>query len=208
MTFASRRTVDGALQVEARGGDLSLRKTVTSDGSSVLELGAQNDSVTVRFSAGTARVTRQGATATVDFHDASAASLDVVRRLLADSPAVQLTRVAAANLMDSEDNSPESAAVLIGDALLGALTGDPGALGRVGRHLSRHVRAGTRPAATDCYFDWERQVFAAWTDYMGCLDEIWIWNPIRIFCAPRYLLMTEAYWFQFLSCIGFSGLIG
>ena len=32
-------------------------------------------------------------------------------------------------------------------------------------------------------------------------------NPIRWFCSLRYLVMAESYWFEFMSCVGFSGYV-
>ena len=44
-------------------------------------------------------------------------------------------------------------------------------------------------------------------DLGDCLDSIAVWDPVRWLCSLRYLVMAESYWFQFLSCIGFSGVI-
>jgi hypothetical protein len=59
----------------------------------------------------------------------------------------------------------------------------------------------------DCYYSWENSVNAAWTDYEDCLESINVWNPVRWLCSARWIAMAESYWFQFLSCIGFSGFL-
>ena len=207
MTFATSATRDGALQVEGRGGDLLIRKTVRHDGSFTLVLEAPRDRVTIEFANQSVSVAR-GKT-TIALADPQNAENDLARaqRLLSNSPAVRLSRLAAAAVENSEDDSPESSAVLLSDALVGVLTGDVGAPARVARHLSRHVRAGIRKAAMNCYYNYETEVYGAWVDYGDCLDSISVWNPIRWLCSLRYLVMAESSWFEFLSCVGFSGFI-
>ena len=139
---------------------------------------------------------------------ASDEDLDKVRRLLADSRAARLVRVAAAAVQDSEDNSASSAALLIGDALVGMLTGDAGAPGRVARHLARHARSRVRPVSLqiDCYNTWERRVFRASYEWEECARDFSVWNPTRHLCAMRWILQVESYWFSFMTCSGWSTL--
>jgi hypothetical protein len=204
MTFASGATIDGGFRVEGHGGDLTFRKTVRQNGSFTLELEAPRDHVAITFDNQSLTVERGGTTLTAT-PQGGADDLTRIQQLLADSPAVRLSRVAAAALQDSEDDSPESIAMIISDGLIGMLTGDPAAPGRVGRHLTRHIRSGMLRAAVDCYRDYELSVWNSWLDYEDCLNSFAVWDPIRWGCSLRYLVMAESYWFQFISCLGFSG---
>ena len=205
MTFTSRRTGDGAFQIEGRGGDLTLHKTVRQNGSFRLELETPRDQVTIAFANQSIDVARGNRTLTFIPQAATEEDLAAMQGLLAGSPAIRLSRVAASAVEASEDDSPEAIAVLLSDGFIGMLAGDPGAPSRVARHLTRHVRAGIRKVAVDCYGEYEQQVWNAWLDYEACLESIAVWDPIRWGCSLRYLVMAESYWFQFISCLGFSG---
>lgn len=207
LTMGSRATSDG-VQIEARGPELSFKKKVRPNGSFSLTLATPRDAVQIEFSGQTVSVTRGAATASLGPSDSLEADLGRIQRLVADSPALRQSRQAAAAIEESEDDSPEASAVLMSDALVGMLTGDLAAPGRVARHLSRHVRAKVRQAslAPSCYQDYESQVYTAWVDYEDCLDSIATYNPIRWGCSLRYIVWAEATWFQFLSCVGLSGM--
>jgi hypothetical protein len=118
---------------------------------------------------------------------------------------VRLTRVAAAALQEAEDDSAAAVSLLMGDALVGVLTGDEGAPVRLARHLSRHARGLVhRVATTDCYMQWERRVLKASYEWESCARSFSVWNPTRNLCALRWSLQVESYWFTFLSCTGFN----
>jgi hypothetical protein len=205
MTFASRSSLDGAFRIEGRGGDFAFHKTVRQNGSFTLELETSQDKVAFAAGDGAVTVTHGETTITLTPQQATEEDLGRVQRLLADSPAVRLSRVAASALQDSGDDSPEAIAGIVSDAFVGMLTGDPGAPARVARHLTRHLQSGMRRAAVNCYGDYEMSVWNAWLDYGDCLDSFAVWNPVRWACSLRYLVMAESDWFQFMSCIGLNG---
>ena len=204
MTFSTTTTRDGAIEVDAHGGNLQFRKRVRSNGSYTLNLDTPRDSVTMAFGEHTITITRGRKTIALAFATASDDDYDNAHRLLADSGAARLLRTAAANVEETEDDSPETAALLMADAVVGLLTGDTSAPRRVARHLTRHVRALVRPAMmqVDCYTSWEHRVLTASYDWEACESDFSVWNPIRHLCAARWLLQAESYWFTFLACSG------
>jgi hypothetical protein len=206
LTFSTTPMRDGTIQVDAQGGDLVLRKKIGPDGSFSLVLQTPRDRLSLSFQEHTITVTRGRNTVSLTPASTSDDDLDRVHRLLADSRAARLLRMAAAELQASEDDSAESSAVVMADAVIGMLSGDAGAPLRVGRHLSRRVRATVRPAGmqTDCYGTWERRVYFAYMDLESCERSFSVWNPTRYLCAARYILMAESYWFSMISCTGFQ----
>lgn len=204
MTFNMTPMRDGTIEVEAHGGDLVVRKRVRQNGSYTLTLQTPRDRVTIAFEEHTIAVTRDKKAAVLTLATASDEELDKIHRMLADSRAVRLMRVAAANIQDSEDDSPEASSLLMADAVLGVLTGDGAAPLRVARHLTRHVRASLRPIGMqiDCYAIWEKRVLTVYYQATACENSFSVWNPVRYLCATQWLLQVESYWFSFLSCSG------
>jgi hypothetical protein len=205
ITFYGSTTIDGGIQVEGRGGDLVFRKKSMPDGQFVLDLEAPGDRVAIGLTQHSITVERGTRQISVSLEAGSEQQLADIRTLLADSAAVYLTRVAAAAVQEAEDDSAASAAMIIGDALVGMLTGDPGAPGRAARYLSRHARTAIRRVATtDCYRTWERRVLRASYELESCARSFNVWNPIRNVCVFRWALQVESYWFTFLSCSGLN----
>ncbi|MGE0705254.1 MAG: hypothetical protein AB7F99_13790 [Vicinamibacterales bacterium] len=205
LTFAGRFSQDGAFEIEARGGDLVLQKRSLPAGGFALELTAPKDSVSIAFSDAGVTVSRNKRRRAVSLSADSLEELDGIRRLLAGSEAIRLTRTAASAVQESEDDSLASTSLLIADALVGLLTGDDGAAARTSKHLSRHARAGIRRVATpDCYTIWEGRVVRAGYEWESCARSFSIWNPVRNLCAFRWVLAVESYWFSFLSCSGLN----
>ena len=208
ITLSTGTTLDGGVQVEGRGADLAFRKKVTHDGAFSLELEAPHDKVAVAFDEHTILVTRDRNTVKVGLAVGLEQDLEKVRRMLADSQAVRLFRTGATAILESNDDSSSAASVLMADALVGVLTGDEGAPGRIARHLSRHARSRVRPAAMqmDCYSVWETSVLIASYEWEECEHRFSIWDPTRHLCAFRWLLQVESYWFAFIACSGFPRL--
>jgi hypothetical protein len=205
ITLQAGLTPDGAIEVEGRGGDFVFRKTSRPDGQFTLALEGPGDKVNISLTADSVTVVRGRRRVVLSLTALSERALDEARVLLAGSRAVRLARVAAAAVQDAGDDSAAAVSLLISDALVGLLSGDAGAPGRVARHLARHGRAGIRQAATtDCYSDWERRVLLASYEWESCASAFSIWNPIRNVCAFRWTLQVESYWFTFLSCTGFN----
>jgi hypothetical protein len=205
ITFHGGLTPDGGIQVEGRGGEFVFRKKSHSNGQFTIDLEGPGDKVGISLAEGAVTLTRGRRRVVLSTGSLNERELDAARVLLADSGAVRLARIAAAAVQESEDDSAAAVSLLIGDALVGMLSGDVGAPGRVARHLARRGRAGLRRAATtDCYGEWERRVLGASYDWESCARPFSVWNPIRNVCAFRWTLQVESYWFTFLSCTGFS----
>src|SRR5688572_21199931 len=65
ITVSAGTTVDGAIQVEAAGGDLSFRKRVQSDGRYTMEIEAPDDKVSIGVTENANTVTRGRKTITI-----------------------------------------------------------------------------------------------------------------------------------------------
>jgi hypothetical protein len=211
LTFQAVATSEGDIQVEARGGNLVFRKKVRADGSFDLALEGRGDAVAVTFDQDTITIVRNRrrvaiAVGTKIEGPQLQEGLTAAQRLLAGSSATGLLRLAATAVQDAEDDSAASASLLVADALIGMLTGDPGAPGRVARYMARHARARVQRAAmqTDCYYSWEGSVLHASYEWESCASAFSVWNPVRHLCALRWTIQIESYWFTFLSCTGFS----
>jgi hypothetical protein len=208
ITLSASTTVDGAIAIEGRAGDLLFRKKVAANGSFTLTLEARRDKVTVEVSEHAITVVRQKGRTVVTKDAEAEEQLEKVGRLLADSRAVRSFRMAAAAVEQSQDTSPAAAAVLLADAVLGPLTGDAGAPSRVARHLSRSARSRMLrvAASANCYQSYERIVVDAYNDLEGCFDQFDWWHPFRRLCGWVWTLQIESAWFSLISCSGFGGL--
>jgi hypothetical protein len=200
LTFDASTTLDGRVQIDASGGDFGLRKKVERTGRYTLEIATARDRVVFEVTETDVTIARGGdrIIVTPDPLDADA---DGVRRLLADSAAVRRLRTAGAAFEAAEDDSPAAAAILLSDALVGALTGDVGAPHRVARLLSKRARALVRPAAgrpPSCYYQWEQTMLWAWMDFEECAI---LWN-YGGWCSVRWTMQAESAWFALLSCSG------
>lgn len=200
LTFSASTTIEGEVQIEASGNDFGLRKKVQSSGAYTLDLEAGRDKVTLRVTETEITIDRGGQIIIVA-PDSPQAVADSVRRMLADSGAVRRLREAGAMFEADEDDSPAAAALLLSDAVVGALTGDVGAPRRVARLLSKRARslarsAGQRPPS--CYYQWEQTMMWVWMDFEECTV---LWN-YGSWCYARWTLQSESAWFSFLSCSG------
>jgi hypothetical protein len=200
LTFSASTTVDGEVQIEASGGDFGFRKRVQSSGAYTLDLQAGSDTLTFRVTGSEITITR-GKQTRVITHDLNESIAADVRRMLSDSAAVRKLRLAGAMFEADEDDSPAAAAVLLSDAVVGALTGDVGAPHRIARLLAKRARslsrtAGQRPPS--CYSQWEQTMMWVWMDFEECSV---LWN-YGFWCTARWTLQTESAWFSFLSCSG------
>lgn len=202
MTFSANSTVDGAIQVDARGGEFGFRKKVFQDGRFIVELDAPGDTVSLTYVDGVA-VTRGQKTVTLSAQSTEA-DLDQARRLLADSRAVRLMRAKGAEFEAADDDSAAAASLLLVDGLVGALTGDVGAPRRVARLLSKKARASLRAAADrpeTCYSRWESSILWAYINYEDCA---FLYFYPWWMCSLRWNMESESAWFSFISCMGFG----
>jgi hypothetical protein len=206
LTVSGTTTIDGAVQVDGRGGDLTFTKKVFQDGSFTLEMAAPKDRVSLSFSGRSITVRRGRKAVTLSLERAREEEFDRARRLLADSRAVRLLRAAAAAVEESDEEALGPMAVVTSDALVGLLTGDVGAPGRAARRLARRGRAHARRIGmqNDCYHEWQQRVLVASYEWEACAYDFSVWNPIRHLCAASWLLAIESYWFSFITCSGFG----
>jgi hypothetical protein len=204
LTFEGRLAEDGSFTTEVRGGELVFQKKSLPGGGVVLHLSAPGDVVRIEVTGAGIAVQREGRDVRLNMSSISEDELEGVRQLLAGSRAVRLTRRAAEALYLSNDDSLAGTSLFVADAIVGLLTGDEGAPGRVARHLSQRGRAMARRIAIDCYAVWETQVVQAYSEYESCYYGFPVWNTMRNLCAYRWVLQVETYWFSMISCIGFN----
>jgi hypothetical protein len=193
---------DGSIQIEAAGGDLGFRKRVQSDGRYTVELQAPGDKVTLGVAETSITVTRGRKTVALRA-DASQSEFDDLRKMLADSRAIDLLRSAGATFEASEEESAAATPIVLVDALVGTLTGDVGASRRAARTLSKRARAQLRPAGrpNTCYYQWEQSIIWAYMEleecyFSGAFYPMW--------CNLRWTLQAESAWFGFIACSGFG----
>lgn len=203
LTFSVNTTADGAVQLDARGGEFGFRKRVQGNGRYSLEIEGPRDKVVLNVSEDKISVARGRKTISLTAETAED-QMDDVRRLLADSKAVQLLRSAGAAFEASDEDSPASVAILLSDSLVGALTGDVGAPRRVARRLARRAGTQMRPVAqrpATCYYQWEQTMLWAYMEFEECvvLDNMWVY-----WCSARWTLQAESAWFSLISCSGFG----
>jgi hypothetical protein len=208
VTFETRQTEDGAVAVVGKSGDLQITKTVHQDGNLVLDLTTDKDHVAITASGQGTTVTRGKTTIVLSRSGTSETKSESVRRLLADSKAVLQFRRVSAALIDTEDRSAPGLAMVVGDAVVGQLTGDVGAARRAAQHLAHKGADMARPASLrpECFQQMEMDMMYALNDYAACLGSVWgniFWEDL---CAWRWILEAESYWFQFVSCSGLGGL--
>jgi hypothetical protein len=195
-------TAGGAIQTEARRGDLVFRKQVQSNGRYTFDIESPRDKVAIAVAETGIQVTRGPTTVTID-PEMGHGQMDQVRRLLADSHAVELLRNLGAALEASEDDTPALVPLLIADSVVGTLTGDVGAPRRTARFLSRRARAQLRPAQTThaqtCYHQWEQALLWAFMEFEEC---VFLWDWWFGWCSFRWTMEADSAWFQFLTCSG------
>jgi len=206
ITFELRLTESGAVEVSGRTPGLQIRKTVQSSGDFVLELTHGTDIVTVSGGAQGLAVSRGTSRVELPRANVEEAQVHRARRLLADSKAVPAFRGIAAALIEADDRSPSSLALIMADATLGMLTGDVGASRRVAQFLARPGLAKVRRAsmAIGCFDLMESRLVDAWNDLFACSISVYPNGFYLDLCSIRWALQVESYWFSFLSCTGFN----
>ena len=206
VTFEVRPSETGGVEVSGRSGDLTITKTVQSTGEFVLEVATGRDKVSIAVTGQGTTVIRGKNTVRIPRGGASGDNEGKARRLLADSGGVLQLRGLAATLLDADDRSPSSLAVIMADATVGMLTGDVGAPRRTAQFLAHRANGNARPAAMalDCFSLMETRMVEAFSDYVGCYDSVY-GNPLFTnLCGYRWIVQVESYWFGFISCTGFS----
>lgn len=203
LTFNANGTADGAVQVDARGGEFGFRQKVFQNGHFTVDLEATGDKVTLDQTDEGVVVTRGGKTITLTAQ-ATEEDMSAVSRLLADSRAVRQIREKGAAFEADEEDSMAAASLLFADALVGTLTGDVGAPHRVARLLSKKARAGLRTIQgrpNTCYYQWEQSVLWAFMDEEECE---FVYRYPSLMCSTRWLMQAESAWFSFITCSGLA----
>jgi hypothetical protein len=206
VTMSAAPTVDGGVLVDGSGDDLTFRKTVRPNGTFTLEIASGSDHVEITTTEYGLSVTRNRRLLRLTLASNGDEELSAAARLLADSRAIRRLRTAAGSMLESEDTSPSAAALLLSDAMVGMLAGDPGAPSRVARHFTKAARSRLRRVSQDdCYYTWERRVMRAMGELEACIDESGPLNTVaHVTCSARWYLMVESYWVSFLTCSGWK----
>jgi hypothetical protein len=207
VTVETRPALSGnGISLIARSGDLLVSKTVQPNGDFVLEIGAGDDKLTIAATPQGATITRGKTTVDLRRPDQSEAVAAKARRLLAESNAIVKFRAMAARLMEGEDRSNGALALILGDATIGLLAGDPAAPRRVARFLVERRLRNARPAgmAIDCFTLMETRFVEAWNEYGSCYYSTAYNTFYQYLCSWRWTFQVESYWFNFLSCTGFN----
>jgi hypothetical protein len=197
----------GLKRSEARIGQVRLVKTVDANRWVHLAVTGAGDDVAVQLARGRVEVT--AGTRRYLLTDATGDDelLDM-RHALAASPAVRIVRGSVSRLSADVASSVEGADLLVSNALLAALDGDIGALGRVGRRLQQwlaqpHVDA--RLVVVTCYDSWRQEAILAMNWVEECYNDFEWWNVLmRDLCFVEWTLRVEAAWFEFLRCLALA----
>lgn len=205
LALALGRNADGSMQVSGQAGELTFAKTVNEDGTFTLNLTTGRDTVTFDYQGPVVTVSRNGRQVVVSNADEDSAGRGAA--LLAGSRAVALLRAVSTAVQNSDDASAAGVALLSADALVGALTGDSGAPGRIAKHIVRKALSNLRRVEVSeesCYREWESAVLRAYDEFWDCYDDFSPYNPMQKLCSLRWMLEVEAEWFHMFACIGFS----
>jgi hypothetical protein len=200
LTVSAGVASDGSVEIEATSPTLGFRKRVQPNGRYTVDLQTGRDKVTLGVTETSISVTRGKRTVTLGA-DAPQSHFDELRKLLADSRAIDHLRSAGAELEASDEDSAASTPIVLVDALVGSLTGDVGAARRAGKTLSRRARSQLRSVGrpNTCYYQWEQTILWAYMEleecfYSGAFFPMW--------CNLRWTMQAESAWFHFLACSG------
>ena len=203
MTTRLGRDATGALRLEGTAGDLRFEHRVLRGARLELRLNRGDDQVSVTADHEAVVVKRNGRQVRLAMNSATERDLLATQRILAGSTAVFRFRRVAAAISPDRRRTVEGAAVVMADALLGTLSGDPQAVARLVdgiRGSQPQVRLTSSEDDKSCYERWEAEAIRTWDDYKLCLIEAW---ALRDLCALRFYLAAEANWFELLGCIAF-----
>lgn len=202
--FSARFPRPGVAVLTARAGELQVEKTVGADGRIRIDLKADKDDVSVALSLTAIDVVRAGQAMHFESTELGEEQVLSINRLLAGSRAVRLMRLLAAHLDEKTVKKPAGAAMLLVDAIVGDLSGDPAAVERLGRAYAARKQAGIKRVMEEegpgCYERYEAEVVRAYNDWALCTIEA---PFLRSWCNWRWTLWAESAWWSFLSCSAF-----
>ena len=116
---------------------------------------------------------------------------------------------------DDDSEGPLFLSTLVDGAIVQMLDGDPGAAERVGKRITRKRRASLQQARlmpdhlfTDCILNYEMSLMNAWDLFYQCTDTTFtlhwlIWWGAETFCEFEFLMRSQEYIYQFLSCFAY-----
>jgi hypothetical protein len=200
---------DGGLRVTTKTGELDVRKTVYLDGRFEIVLEAGQDRLSVAMGPHSVDVARGGTRAHVEIGRDEDDDWLRVKQVLAGSKALRLFRALTAALDPATLETVAGTAMLSGDAVLGYLDGDVGAIPRLAEHFIKQRRAKLKPAAFEdesdaaektCYKKYEEEVAEAAREYHECRRTFEWWSGWQAACVARWALQAESAWFQFIAC--------
>jgi len=201
--MSSGLAADGSASFHAISADLEVTKKVSRTGAYTLQLSRGDDAVEVRADRSAVSVNRGGRSVWIDLDVVSEEDLAAVRALLVGSRSVRALRALAATLGNGPTRSPGVLAVVMADAVLGVLDGDPAAAERLAERLGGRRTAVRRVSFEEgCYERWEAEVIRAYDSYLGCVSVYMGITQWREACGLRWLLWAESAWFSFLMCSG------
>jgi hypothetical protein len=214
VTFSAAQPGPSRLILRARATDFSFEKSVVPSGATEMQIVAGGDRVTLSLDATSVRVTRGETTLTLDPRASNDEDIVKLHRLLAGSKAVRAARALAAHYesLPAGEDGAYAISMLIDGAVIGFLSGDPGAIPRIARRLAVRRATGLQRAAfrgqdrfPDCWGDYENTVYWAAGEYTECLhdasDDPWLIRGINMdYCGVVWVMRAESAWFQFAKC--------
>jgi hypothetical protein len=211
-SFATAIDGNGSAVITMIASDLTLEKVVSPTGAATLRLTRGKDLVSVAMGPRGYTVTRGRRSAAFNPAAPREADLESVRAVLVGSRAVRAFRELTAILEARPgDDSAMIAATLLDGAVVGMLDGDPGAVDRIARRVAGKRRSGAQPATygrvqfQDCVLSYELSLLYSYDLYWTCLQTAeaspwYIWYIARSMCEWEFLIRSQQYVFQFVSC--------
>src|SRR5262245_20578263 len=217
--FSAAPDDQGSVRFLLRVEDLAVEKIVSASGDTTIRLTQGKDVVTIMMNHSGYIVQRGRRTARFDPQVGTVADVDAIRGVLLGSSAVRSFRklaTALENRDESEHDTPLMLGALVDGAIVQLLDGDAGAPTRIGKRITRNVRARMKPAKfmpadllfEDCVLRYEMSLLDAF-DLLGqCQDSAWhmpwyYWFLGESFCEFEWLLRSQQYIYQFMGCFAY-----
>jgi hypothetical protein len=211
-SFATAVDGNGNAVITMNTSDLTLEKVVSPTGAATLRLSRGKDLVSVAMGPRGYTVTRGKRSAAFNPAAPRETDLDSIRAVLVGSRAVRAFRELTAILeARPSDDSVMIAATLLDGAVVDMLDGDPGAVDRIAKRVAGKRRSGVQPASysrvqfQDCVLSYELSLLYSYDLYWTCLQTAeaspwYIWYIARSMCEWEFLIRSQQYIFQFVSC--------
>lgn len=213
--FAAAVDGNGNAILAIKGGDFTLEKVLAHTGDVTLRLSQGKDVVSIAISQNGFDVSRGSRTLRFDPRADGADRLDKVRTLLLGSRAVRSFKQLVASIEnrdEAEQDTPFAINALLDGAAVLLLDGDADATKRLARRLTRTQRAANRIVTArlpgqyyDCVGGYQIAVLNAYNQFESCYLEStayrwWSRDLVAALCDMEWLLRTQQYIWQFISC--------